>query len=656
MYSRKSLIGVLILLIAILTSGGVLAQSQTGVGAVTEIVVTTVEGADFPVVTLFVRSLNAEGLPVSGLSGADLQVTEDDKTVELIRGPVANEGGLWGYFVVDGGVRLGQANRWQKVQDIIKAFTEPGGRMQANDHIAVTVIEGADSILLTDYTTNGSDVVTALDSYRPRGCTDCFSDVVDPLEDILDDLDNAENSQNQPKFILFLTGELERYQPGAIDSLADRANSLEVPIYTVAVDGRGAVELVRKLGEDSGGASLEFDDPERAAADLDTLYRDMLGALRPQYEMAYRSPSGVASTRIVRVATADGRIVGENNYNIENIALPRVTIDLPVEASIVTPDNTDSVVAKVVFTDDHKRELETAVLKLNGQPVQTISNPPDPSQIEFDFPWDQIDESGSVKLEVEVKDEFNLSSRPGTVEVTADLPVVVIPTDTPTLSDEGNDAGIESTPSTGEDSAETVTPPTSGISNTVILISIALLAVVMVVLVLTRDKGPVKAARETIMRQVDRMTKRVSPSEVRAYLIVLEGDVNIGKHLELYGTTTIGRSKQDSDLLFQQYDDTSPISRRHCTIIDEEDHFKLRDEDSANGTFLNGVRLESMVPRDLQDGDEIEIARVERGGVKLQFQSVQPVSDSYDDYDDYGDDDDFRGTRVVKRDQPGDRF
>ncbi|HUM71160.1 MAG TPA: FHA domain-containing protein, partial [Chloroflexota bacterium] len=160
------------------------------------------------------------------------------------------------------------------------------------------------------------------------------------------------------------------------------------------------------------------------------------------------------------------------------------------------------------------------------------------------------------------------------------------------------------------------------------------------------------------------LCQQMADDNPRAYLTVLEGDVSVGKKLEIYGTTTIGRAKQDAELLFQQHDDTSPISRRHCTIIDEEDHFMIRDEDSANGTFLNGVRLESMAPRELQDGDEIELARVERGGVKLQFDSAAP---SYGGYgrDPYTDDtfDSGRSTRVVRRPQQsggdrsgGDRF
>jgi pSer/pThr/pTyr-binding forkhead associated (FHA) protein len=112
---------------------------------------------------------------------------------------------------------------------------------------------------------------------------------------------------------------------------------------------------------------------------------------------------------------------------------------------------------------------------------------------------------------------------------------------------------------------------------------------------------------------------------------VIAGDVSVGKTLEIYGDTPIGRSRQNAELLFQYDNENSPLSRLHCTILDEEDHFKIRDEDSANGTYLNGVRLKPLVPEDLEDGDEIELARVERGGVHLQFLVAR-----YDENDDNG--------------------
>ena len=48
------------------------------------------------------------------------------------------------------------------------------------------------------------------------------------------------------------------------------------------------------------------------------------------------------------------------------------------------------------------------------------------------------------------------------------------------------------------------------------------------------------------------------------------------------------------------------VSRHHASITIEEDRYILRDLNSKNGTFLNGLELEG--PEPLHDGDEIQIA------------------------------------------------
>jgi pSer/pThr/pTyr-binding forkhead associated (FHA) protein len=46
----------------------------------------------------------------------------------------------------------------------------------------------------------------------------------------------------------------------------------------------------------------------------------------------------------------------------------------------------------------------------------------------------------------------------------------------------------------------------------------------------------------------------------------------------------------------------------------------IRDEDSTNGTFVNGEKLTPLEPLTLYDGDTIDIAPLERGGIRVMFQ------------------------------------
>jgi pSer/pThr/pTyr-binding forkhead associated (FHA) protein len=134
----------------------------------------------------------------------------------------------------------------------------------------------------------------------------------------------------------------------------------------------------------------------------------------------------------------------------------------------------------------------------------------------------------------------------------------------------------------------------------------------------------------------------------RAYLVPVEGfEEPQTKSYEIYGTTALGRSRRHADLLFHINEEDSPISRLHCTILDEDDHFAIRDEDSSNGTYVNGEKLTPLAAVVLQDGDTIDVAPLERGGLRFLFQ-VASVDGSQPENED-----EIRHTRPRRRPQPG---
>src|SRR6266487_1839925 len=85
--------------------------------------------------------------------------------------------------------------------------------------------------------------------------------------------------------------------------------------------------------------------------------------------------------------------------------------------------------------------------------------------------------------------------------------------------------------------------------------------------------------------------------------------------------TSIGRAPA-SDILLSK---DKLTSRRHATVSYENGNYSIRDEHSANGTFVNGQQLEEMTPRTLQDGDHIGI-----GEHELVFQAYESPSPGVD--------------------------
>ena len=84
---------------------------------------------------------------------------------------------------------------------------------------------------------------------------------------------------------------------------------------------------------------------------------------------------------------------------------------------------------------------------------------------------------------------------------------------------------------------------------------------------------------------------------------------------------SIGRAP-NSDILLSK---DKLTSRRHATIHFENGEYMLRDERSANGTFVNGQQLEEMTPRPLKDGDHVGI-----GEHELVFHAYRPASSEAD--------------------------
>ena len=78
---------------------------------------------------------------------------------------------------------------------------------------------------------------------------------------------------------------------------------------------------------------------------------------------------------------------------------------------------------------------------------------------------------------------------------------------------------------------------------------------------------------------------------------------------------TIGRAP-NSDILLSK---DKLTSRRHATVIYDNGEYTLRDERSANGTFVNGQQLDEAATHVLQDNDHIGI-----GEHELVFSTANP--------------------------------
>lgn len=61
------------------------------------------------------------------------------------------------------------------------------------------------------------------------------------------------------------------------------------------------------------------------------------------------------------------------------------------------------------------------------------------------------------------------------------------------------------------------------------------------------------------------------------------------------------------------------VSRHHATILRKDGALHILDNDSANGTYLNGQRLVAHQPRILRDGDDVRLGHLV---LRITFQIV----------------------------------
>ncbi len=88
----------------------------------------------------------------------------------------------------------------------------------------------------------------------------------------------------------------------------------------------------------------------------------------------------------------------------------------------------------------------------------------------------------------------------------------------------------------------------------------------------------------------------------------------MGVDFRIYeGTNTIGRDPENTISIPED----NSISSKHVSLLCRRDRFYLKDEMTANGTYINDAEIEIGVPYELKDGDKIKI-----GSTILKFRTA----------------------------------
>ncbi len=138
------------------------------------------------------------------------------------------------------------------------------------------------------------------------------------------------------------------------------------------------------------------------------------------------------------------------------------------------------------------------------------------------------------------------------------------------------------------------------------------------------DAPPASTVMQEYLRPQDRAST-ISPTVLR--LSFPTGNVEVPA-----GTTLLlGRDPAES-LVAAAFAEYENVSRRHATVtVDDGGHASVRDENSTNGTFVNGDRVLPGVAVRLVDGDILRLAADVTAEVMLPRQQPDPASFSRPD-------------------------
>jgi len=421
-----------------------------------------------------------------------------------------------------------------------------------------------------------------------------------------------------PRFVLVLSDGIDRTSAEAIEDVINRANASGVTILSIKLGPpeTGEAKSLERMARLTGGAFATYTGP----ASLKPLYSRVRGQ-RKQYELTYRS----AVTRPGKHTVQLGVLWEKNEtrsatteFSVD-IRPPDVKITEPVSGAeykriaptwnadpkTISPREAPIAVA-IAWPDSCPRTVQQVSYIVDGTVIETL--PPDQP-----FVWDfSALPRGIHSLQAEAKDELGLVGRSDPVRISIDIviPATPTPTPVPTSTPVPTPVGVIPVPGIGSVDLFRILP-----------IILAAIAFILVLILFIRRPYILREGLERVGTGVKHVTdawqrkgrKEAPSASVHASLIPMADDGTHGTPIPVkWSTTRLGFNPDECEITFND----SRVSKLHARIVREADGiYRIYDEMSKNGTYVNDEEVPSGGSRSLRSGD-----RVELGPIMLIFQ------------------------------------
>ncbi|MGB3714048.1 MAG: FHA domain-containing protein [Candidatus Promineifilaceae bacterium] len=604
------------------------------------------DATEFPKISFNLIALDSDLNVIKDMSG--IEITEDGLIISDIFSETVKVG-TEVIFVIDANTDIeerdetGGPSRREKVRDSIVRFVDQYMDPENLDRISIIVPDEQSGRFLDEPgMVFHNTVKNAVNFYMPAELGET------PLNNMLEmALQQAEMGGDEgrvPAIVLFSdSGQLNEQLD--FDGLVEQSLSSQAVFYA-AILGSSAdpweIDDVQRLTGPSGGSYVHMPQID----DADPLY-NLIKDRAATTQFMYQSSLKTSGQHTIAAELAGGR--GEVAFDLV-VAPPAVSLALDntrpilrVAQEATTPlEEVEPMIqplaAQVSWPDGHPRELSAASLLVDGMPRPLRTPVLDGSGL-LTFDWDIRDlDSGLYAVQVQVEDEQGLIgvSAPIPLAIVVERPVLQL-TATPLPSP---------TPMPTPVPVPTPTPEPPALmdlarENALFLGGGAALILLIFVIIVTvtlliragrkkrkdsRAGGELSADSSAGGRPESDPTYAIMPgfASSQSTGAFLEAVENAPEHVNLIpisgNNVALGRDPKVSQISFND----RSVSRLHARILESHGSYRIYDEGSTSGTYVNYQRI-GLTPRVLSNRDEVHVGRVH-----LRFHLVLPPGEQDD--------------------------
>ncbi len=608
------------------------SEAQSG----SKLIISSTDSSTAPTIVLRVYGIDQEGNPVS-LSEETVDIFHDGQAVSEVEIAGGYQAGTLTIFVVD--VPPGVTAHLPAIQQAIEEYASPPNMDERVDYIAVYRVDESEAFQLQS-PVNFYNAIRNFFS-TPLEPQSGPTALVDSLGSLPDKVAALRPKGDMVTSIVVITDGTDavstQFDP---DEIGQNAAELGILIHTIWVENENLQPFSHQAGQaylsqlaaDSGGLSARLDEPD----ELQAIW-NRIADFRTHTVIQY-APEDISAGdhEVVVSLRSDPNVKAVASVNVA-AAAPSVVIDLPPESRNLTLPNLDEPVeltfsTSVSWLDGQDREVTGAQLLVNGVLIQEI----EAEDIgRFSVEVSNFNYGPNV-VQVAIMDELGQQARSPAVSLNVDQGATLVP-------EEIRAGGLLD----------------ESVFRIALACIVALLLLLLLALALAASRrwrilnrlglsrllrrAPVLDSAYGDAAQMQRygrrtgrlrgnLNKDASPADYGyqtetglpaatatanaedltgepafPYLEVLEAVTRMPPIIQLtHPEHRIGRSPAQADIAFEN---DITVSRIHATITLEGSDYRLYDEGSTSGTWIN----DQAVPEygyQLMDGDEIRLGAV----------------------------------------------